>query len=139
LSKIEFSTFSIVAFLITIWGTATLKPDFLQLYSSYCISFLYAYGIFGVALLLSHRIKPGRFFGFYSKISYSFYVNNGFAYLLISILFPLIGYSFSLGIAFIFLTALAYLSWRFIEQPSKKVISRLLSNSERHGTTRRIS
>ena len=126
ITKVQFAVFSITTFFVSISGMSTLRPDFLE---PYTISFLYAYIIFVAALLLTKRIQPGRILGFFSKISYSFYLNNTVSNLFLVILFPIVGYEISLGVAFALLTSIAYLSWRFVEQPSKKIIRAILKNT----------
>ena len=118
---LQFGVLSALIVVVSIQGMLVLNSDNTGIISSYGISFVYAFLIFITAILLSERIKIGRFFGFYSKISYSFYLNQGVGLLFISILFPLLGFGFSLGIAFVLLTLLAYLSWRFVEEPSRKI------------------
>jgi peptidoglycan/LPS O-acetylase OafA/YrhL len=129
ITKIEFAIFSTVTALVSIYGIMVTNVDFLSANNSYIVSFTYAYIIFVIALLLAKRIKIGRFFDFYSKISYSFYLNQGVSLLFITALFPLIGFEFSFAIAFVALTLLAYLSWRFVEKFSRNFAQKILAIS----------
>ena len=124
---LEYSFFSIVTMLVCILGLIRVNPEFIPINNSYILSFFYAYIIFVVSLLFTNRIKIGRLFGFFSKISYSFYLNQTSSYLWFLVLFPAIGFEFSLGIVFVLLIFLAYLSWRFVEEPSRKFARKIIT------------
>lgn len=130
-----FFVFTAVTYFLTVQGLLMTKPSYGNTYS---ITFAYAYLIFLIALLLNERIKVGRVLGFYSKISYSVLVNNGIGIILIAIPFALFEYSISLVIGLLLLTALSYLSWKFVEEPfrkfSKEIVAKL-SKSERKVTS----
>lgn len=134
MTKAGFVVFSVATMMIFYLGVMLVNTNFLPINNSYVPSFIYAYAIFGASLLLAKRIKTralvGRFLGFFSKISYSFYLNTTSSYLCFLILFPVIGLESSLGIAFVLLTFLAYLSWRFVEEPSRKLAQRILTISQ---------
>ena len=129
LSNIESIVFSIIAYFVSVQGLLIVNPDFYLSVNSYEISFVYACLVFFIALLLNERIRVGRILGFYSKISYSFFLNNGITTELISFLFPLLGFSPSLGISFLLSTTVAYISWHYIEIPfrtfSRKIVNHL--------------
>ena len=126
ITRVGFAFFSATAMLLFVLGVMMVNTDFLPINNSYIISFVYAYVIFGVSLLLAKRIKVGRFLGFFSKISYSFYLNQTYCYLWFVVLLPILGVEFSIGTIFVLLTFIAYLSWRFVENPSRKLARRIL-------------
>ena len=127
ISTLEGIVFSLLAYLVSVQGLLMVNSDFYSVANSYGISFVYAYLIFLVTLLISEKIRVGQIFGFYSKISYSFFLNNGVGMEFISIFFPLIGFFPSLIIALTVLTIISYLFWRFVEMPFRKFSRRIVN------------
>lgn len=126
ISKFSFVSFSLITMLVYFIGVMFVNTDFLPIENSYIPSFIYAYFIFGALLIFERKIYAGRFMAFFSKISYSFYLNQTYGYLWVSLLLPLIGIELSVGTFFIILTFIAYLSWRFIESPSRKLAKKII-------------
>lgn len=90
--------------------------------NDYGVSYLLAWLVFVVLLLLDDRIRLGRVTSFFSRISYSLYLNHGgLGMLLLTILYPWLGYPVSLVVAFAFVVAVSWASWRYIELPSQRL------------------
>ena len=109
-----------------------MNSEFYSNSNSNTISFVYAYLIFFIALLVNEKIKVGRILGFYSKISYSFFLNNGVGIEFTSVFYPLIGFSASLPIAFFALTIISYISWRYVEQPFRRFARNLVFHNPKN-------
>ena len=121
--------FSIITYLVSVQGLLIINSDFYLSTNSYGTSFVYAYLVFLIALLVNEKIQVGHIIGFYSKISYSFFLNSAVGLAFISVFFPLIGFSASLFIALVILTTISYLSWRYVEMFFWKLARKLLALS----------
>ncbi len=119
---------------LLIYGTImytieNLQPRFYQLNNSYPITFMYAYVVFVIGLVLNERIRVPRVIEFYSRISYSVYLYHGGVGLLILSYLKLnlkLNYTLSLAVTLVLVTLVSYLSWRFMESPSQNFARYLL-------------
>ncbi len=101
-------------------GRIVAQPP-LQL-TDYGVSYAYAWLAFVVLLLLNDRMQLDRVTLFFSRISFSLYLNHGeIGLLLLSVLFPLLGYPTSLLVTFVLVVALSAASWRWVEAPSQRL------------------
>ncbi len=112
---------------LAFWGlflsgiaTVVAQPP-LQL-ADYGVSYAYAWLAFVVLLLLNDRMRLDRVTLFFSRISFSLYLNHGeIGLLLLSVLFPFLGYPMSLLVTFVLVVALSAASWRWVELPSQQL------------------
>ena len=58
--------------------------------------------------------------------------------LLLTLLYPRIGYPISIGITLVAVMAVSVVSWRWVEEPSKRVSRRLLRAAEQRGRGSRL-
>ncbi|MFO1322768.1 MAG: acyltransferase [Burkholderiales bacterium] len=95
-------------------------------FADYGVSYLLAWLCFVCFLLLDDRIRLGRVSDFFSRISYSLYLNHGgLGLMAITLLFPFLGYPLSLLVAFGLVVAVSAASWRYVEVPSQRLAKRL--------------
>lgn len=100
-----------------------LQPPFTL--SGYGTSYAYAWISFVVLLLLDSRIRLGRIMEFFSRISYSLYLNHGgLGLLALTLLYPWTGYPLGLLLAFAGVVAVSAASWRWVEIPSQRLARR---------------
>ncbi len=97
--------------------------------SGYGVSYLLAWLVFVILLLLDSHIRLGRVTTFFSRISYSLYLNHGgLGLLAITLLYPWLGYPTSLALAFAGVVAVSAASWRYVELPSQRLARRLTAS-----------
>jgi peptidoglycan/LPS O-acetylase OafA/YrhL len=90
--------------------------------TDYGVSYAFAWLAFVVLLLLNDRIRLGRVTMFFSRISYSLYLNHGgIGLLLLSLLYPVTGYPLALVIAFGIVVGISAASYRWVEAPSQRL------------------
>lgn len=91
-------------------------------FSDYGVSYLIAWLAFLVFLLLDDKIRLGKVSAFFSRISYSLYLNHGgLGLLFITLLYPWIGYPASLVLSFALVVAVSAASYRWVEKPSQRL------------------
>lgn len=118
ITQLEFGALLLLNYGLFVYGLRHIHVNFYPVTNSYAVSTMYAYLLFVIALLLNDRIVIPRILKFYSKISYSMYLNHGHTgSLLLTIMYPYIGFSAALVVAFSGVTAISYASWRYIERP----------------------
>ena len=100
-----------------------LQPPFTL--SGYGVSYAFAWMSFVVLLLLDARIRLGRIMEFFSRISYSLYLNHGgLGLLALTLFYPWTGYPLGLLLAFTGVVAVSTASWRWVEVPSQRLARR---------------
>ncbi|MEP7330113.1 MAG: acyltransferase family protein, partial [Betaproteobacteria bacterium] len=105
-----------------------LQPPFTL--SEYGVSYAYAWICFVVLLLLDSRIRLGRIMEFFSRISYSLYLNHGgLGLLALTLLYPWTGYPLGLLLALVAVVAVSAASWRWVELPSQRLARRWTGKS----------
>lgn len=133
----SFSLFSVSSYLLIIYGILTIHTQFYYPTDSYGISFMYAYLIFVICMLLDGKIKLNMPIKFISDISYSLYLNHSaLGRLFITVLFPLLGYSLSLMITLLIVIILSSISFRYIEKPFMNYSRFLLTKYATNRTSR---
>jgi peptidoglycan/LPS O-acetylase OafA/YrhL len=101
-----------------------VQPPFT--FTDYGVSYTYAWLIFVGIVLLNERIRLGAVTDFFSRISYSLYLNHGgLGLLALAVLVPRLGYSISLMLAFAMVVGISTLSHRWVEVPSQRWARRL--------------
>lgn len=90
--------------------------------ADYGVSYAYAWLAFVVLLLLNDRMQLDRVTMFFSRISFSLYLNHGeIGLLVLSVLFPLLGYTTALITTFVLVVALSAASYQWVEAPSQRL------------------
>lgn len=117
----DFIFFNFINYYLMIKNTILFNMQYYNEGNSYGVSFMYAYLIFIIALLLNDRIKINRSINFISNISYSLYLNHStIGGLILSELYI----KFRFSVAFICAVAcsvfVAFISYKFIEIPLMK-------------------
>jgi peptidoglycan/LPS O-acetylase OafA/YrhL len=103
-----------------------LVPPF-QL-SDYGVSYSMAWLAFIVLVLLNDTLRLGNVTLFFSRISYSLYLNHGgIGLMLLTLLYPLVGYPVALLVTFPCVVAISAASFRWIEAPSQRMARTLTS------------
>jgi peptidoglycan/LPS O-acetylase OafA/YrhL len=93
--------------------------------SDYGVSYALAWLIVLVTLLLDDRVHLGKVTAFFSRISYSLYLNHGGVGLLaLTLLYPRLGYPVSLVLTFSLVVAISAASYRWVEAPSQRLARR---------------
>jgi peptidoglycan/LPS O-acetylase OafA/YrhL len=94
--------------------------------AGYAVSYGLAWVVFVTLVLFDSRLRPGRISMFFSRISYSLYLNHGgLGLIFITFLYPRVGYPGALYITFPVVVALSAMSFRWVEQPSQRLARRL--------------
>lgn len=133
----QFVVFSVINYYIMIKDTIIFNPTYYEAGNLYGVSFVYAYLLFIIALLLNEKIILSKSIKFIANISYSLYLNHStVGGVILSMLYVKIGFSLAFICAIIMVFLFGYISYRFIERPSIKFISTLIKN--RHSSYDRI-
>ena len=71
---------------------------------------------------------------FFSRISYSLYLNHGgLGFVLLALLVPALGFPVSLAITLVLVVAVSAASYRFVELPSQRLARRLTATPPASG------
>jgi peptidoglycan/LPS O-acetylase OafA/YrhL len=93
--------------------------------ADYGISYALAWLIFVAVLLLNNKLHLGTVSAFFSRISYSLYLNHGgLGLLALTLLYPQLGYPAALALTFPLVVAISAASWRWVEAPSQRLARR---------------
>lgn len=93
--------------------------------TDYGVSYALAWLCFVVLLLIDDKIRLGRVSAFFSRISYSLYLNHGgLGTLAITLLYPLLGYPVSLALSLALVVAISAASYQWVEAPSQRLARR---------------
>ena len=93
--------------------------------TDYGVSYALAWIAFIVFLLLDSKLRLGRIAAFFSRISYSLYLNHGgLGLLALSLLYPPLGYPAALAVTFALVVAISAASYRWVEAPSQRLARR---------------
>jgi len=104
--------------------------------SDYGVSYALAWLIFLVALLLDEHIRLGKVTAFFSRISYSLYLNHGgLGLLALTLLYPRLGYPASLALTFALVVAISAASYRWVEAPSQRLARRWTTRTAQNRLT----
>jgi exopolysaccharide production protein ExoZ len=132
-----FALLSVANYLTIIYGILMQRKEFYSTSNSYVINFLYAYLVFVIFMLANKRLDNTKLYyrtvAFFSKISYSLYLNHGYLGMVILwILVPITGnYFISLMVAVPVVITYSYLSYLFVEEPSRRLARRILSRKKK--------
>ncbi|VYU06324.1 Acyltransferase family protein [Clostridium butyricum] len=123
----EFSIFTCINYFLMIKNTIIFNNQYYNEGNSYGVSFLYAYLIFIVAILLNNKIKINRSVRFISEISYSLYLNHStIGGLVLSLAYLKVGFTVAFLCAVILSFFVAIISYNFIEKPIMNNIKKIL-------------
>ncbi len=96
--------------------------------AGYGVSYAFAWLVFVALLLVDRHLRLGPVLDFYSRISYSFYLNHGgLGFIALAVLVPAVGFPAAVAITLAFVTAVSAASYRFVELPSQRLARRLTS------------
>jgi exopolysaccharide production protein ExoZ len=132
-----FAILTIANYRTLIHGVLKIQTQFYAPPNSYMTSFLFCYLIFIICMLLNDRLDNKKLYyrviAFFSKISYSLYLNHGYLGMVILwILVPYTGrYYLSLMVAVSVVITYSYLSYLFVEEPSRRLARRILSRKKK--------
>jgi len=100
--------------------------------SGYGVSYALAWLVFVALLLVDKHIRLDPVTRFFSRISYSLYLNHGgLGMLSLSLLVPYLGYRVALLITFAAVVAVSAASYRFVELPSQRLARRWSQKTKR--------
>ncbi|MBI5640858.1 MAG: acyltransferase [Nitrospirae bacterium] len=129
ISLTETALFSIATYFVLVKGLLTIHTGFYSPENSYGVSFIYAYLTFLLFMVLEKYVRTDNIFGFFSNVSYSLYLYHGdIGFLLLTILYPLTGFTFAITITTALIMGMSYLSFRLIEKPSQNYARKLLNS-----------
>jgi len=93
--------------------------------SDYGVSYALAWLAFLVVLLLDDKLRLGKVSAFFSRISYSLYLNHGgLGLVALTLLYPWLGYPAALALTFPLVVAISAASYRWVEAPSQRLARR---------------
>ena len=93
--------------------------------SDYGVSYALAWLAFLVFLLLDDKLRLGKVSAFFSRISYSLYLNHGgLGLVALTLLYPWLGYPAALALSFMLVVAISAASYRWVEAPSQRLARR---------------
>ena len=99
--------------------------------SDYGVSYALAWLAFLVFLLLDDKLRLGKVSAFFSRISYSLYLNHGgLGLVALTLLYPLLGYPAALALTFLLVVAISAASYRWVEAPSRRLARRWTTRAE---------
>jgi peptidoglycan/LPS O-acetylase OafA/YrhL len=99
--------------------------------SGYGVSYAFAWFAFVALLLVDRRLRLPRIPAFFSRISYSLYLNHGgLGMLALTLLYPRTGFVVAATIAFVMVVAISTASYRWVEVPSQRLARRLTARPE---------
>ncbi|WP_171632545.1 acyltransferase family protein [Paenibacillus plantarum] len=128
ISIVVFLIFSVVNYIVIIYGIRKIHNSFYDFSSSYGVSFVYAYLIFVLAVMLQRKIYSIKITDFLAKLSYSLYLNHGvLGSFLITLCYPYIGFSGAITVSFVCIIILCCILWKFVEEPSRHIARKLLN------------
>lgn len=108
-----------------LWGMAKIVVQPPLTLSGYGVSYAFAWFGFVVLLLADRHVRLRPVPAFFSRISYSLYLNHGgLGMLALTLLYPRVGYAAALAIAFAGVVALSAASYRWVELPSQRLARR---------------
>jgi peptidoglycan/LPS O-acetylase OafA/YrhL len=93
--------------------------------SDYGVSYALAWLAFLVFLLIDDKLRLGKVSSFFSRISYSLYLNHGgLGLVALTLLYPWLGYPAALALTFLLVVAISAASYRWVEAPSQRLARR---------------
>lgn len=94
--------------------------------SGYGVSYAFGWLVFVALLLVDRHVRVPPVPMFFSRISYSLYLNHGgLGIVALTLLYPHTGYAAALAIAFATVVAVSAASYRWVELPSQRLARRL--------------
>ncbi|MCC6193132.1 MAG: acyltransferase [Burkholderiales bacterium] len=120
-----FVTATVVFWGLFVHGVAKIVLQAPYSLSDYGVSYAMAWLLFVAILLLDEKLRLGGFAMFFSRISYSLYLNHGgIGLIALTLLYPALGYPMSLAITFVLVVAISAAAWRWVEVPSQRLARR---------------
>lgn len=108
--------------------------------AGYGVSYAFAWFAFIALLLVDRHVRLDPVTAFFSKISYSLYLNHGGLGILgLTLLAPRLGYPLALVVTFAAVVAISALSYRIAELPSQRLARRLTAGGAGPEAAPRVS
>ena len=128
-----FFVFGSVAFwALFLHGTRVIMLQPPYTLADYGVSYALAWLAFVVFLLLDNKLRLGRISMFFSRISYSLYLNHGgLGLLALTLLYPRLGYPAALAITIPLVVGISAASYRWVEAPSQGLARRWTARTAR--------
>ncbi len=102
--------------------------------AGYGVSYAFAWLVFVALLLVDRHIRLDPVTDFFSRISYSLYLNHGgLGFLSLALLVPALGFPVSLAITLVLVVAVSAASYRWVELPSQHLARRLTARAPASG------
>lgn len=125
----DFIFFTLINYYIMVKNTIIFNYEYYSEGNSYGVSFMYAYLIFIIAVILNDKIRIGKYVRFIADTSYSLYLNHstigGF---ILTVIYSKLGLGFTVAFLCAVISSLivAFISYKYIEKPSMKFIKRII-------------
>ena len=105
-----------------VYGIAKLVLQPPWTLAGYGVSYAFAWFAFVALVLVDRHLRLPRIPAFFSRISYSLYLNHGgLGMLALTLLYPHAGFVVALAIAFAMVVAISAASYRWVELPSQRL------------------
>ena len=120
MSTAQYAGLAIATYAVTVYGIRTIHTTFLPADNSYMVSFMYAFLVFVIGLLLEAIIRVPRFMQLTADMSYSLYLFHGFVgFFVLDLLTPQLNLTLAIALTFAVILGVAFLSYRWVERPSQ--------------------
>lgn len=117
----------IVNYYILIKKIAFFSPEYYIGPNYMAVSFVFAFLLFIIGMLINDKIKLNKFVKSIEKLSYALYLNHmPLSQLIIPLLYMRIGFNITLLITLIILFFISYIQYKWIELPSIKFVKQKL-------------
>lgn len=126
LKTIEMVILSLIQYYLIFRGIRDIHSQFFAPDNSYFVSFMYALLLFIIALLLNNKLRTSNIISRLADLSYSIYLNHGLGILLLTVLYPYVGYFTALIITLLFIYVICHFVHKYIEHPSRILARRML-------------
>lgn len=128
ISTVDYAVFTLVTYLVVVFGIRRIHTAFLPAGNSYLISLGFAFAVFVVALHFEDSVRVPSAFAKTSEISYSLYLVHGaLGFFVLDELVDRIPFTAAITVAFGVGYVVAYVSHRFVELPSRRLARSLLN------------
>lgn len=129
--RINFSTtvaLLIINYYILIKKIAFFSPEYYVGANFMAVSFMFAFLLFIIGMLINDKIRLNRIFKIIDKLSYALYLNHlPLSQLVIPLLYKRIGYDISLIITLGIVVMISIFQYKWVELPSNKFAKKIIN------------